>query len=139
MSWVTELVMATCNQLLRTDRVYNATWAGCRWISFNLFLLIRTVGNVQGWSAPAKPTGMTPWSRHGRRLRRGPPRVPQACNLFSWYFVLLCRGVTLAESTMAGPVHGATLANIKDLFNPGAIIMGMPVHCFTLYDYPSCV
>ncbi len=25
----------------------------------------------QGWTAPAKPMGMTPWSRHGRRPRQG--------------------------------------------------------------------
>ncbi len=30
---------------------------------------------VQGWTAPAKPTGMTPWSRHGQRPCRGSPGI----------------------------------------------------------------
>ncbi len=30
-------------------------------------------GLSQGWTAPAKPTGMTLWSRHGQRPRQGSP------------------------------------------------------------------
>ncbi len=29
----------------------------------------------QGWTAPAKPTGMTPWSRHGQRPGQGSPGI----------------------------------------------------------------
>ncbi len=38
-------------------------------------LLIIMYPEVQGWTAPAKPMGMAPWSRHSQRLRQGSPGI----------------------------------------------------------------
>ncbi len=38
----------------------------------------------QGWTAPAKPMGLTLLSRHGRRLRQGSPGILLS-ELILWY------------------------------------------------------
>ena len=52
--------------------------------------------STQGWTALTKFTGLTPWSwQLGRAV--GCARAAPAFRSLSWYFVLLCRGLTLAK------------------------------------------
>ncbi len=80
--------------------------------SSSSFGCISFVGYWQGWTAPTKLTGLSPWSRHGQRL------PPAFCSL-SYYSVLLCQGLALAKFSIEGPFHGIPLANSKDLSSPG--------------------
>ena len=48
----------------------------------------------QGWTAPAKPMGLTPWSRHGQRVRLG---SPGNSILELVLFTSLCQGVGLGN------------------------------------------
>ncbi len=68
----------------------------------------------QGCTAPAKPTGMAPWSRHGQRSCQGSPGIL----LFEVVLCITLPGVAPGKFTIARPFHGVTLANPQGLSSP---------------------
>ncbi len=73
---------------------------------------------LQGWTAPAKATGMPPCSRQGQRLRQGSPSIL----LFELVLCMTLPEVGPAAFTIAGPFHGVILASPQGLSSPGAIV-----------------
>ncbi len=78
-------------------------------------------GNVapdphQGWTAPAKPTGMAPWSRNGQRPCQGSPGI-LLFELTLYYFagVWPCQNPPLLDQFMGLPrqIHKACPALIR--------------------------
>ncbi len=67
----------------------------------------------------------------------GLPRLPQSLCL---YFALLCRGLASAEPTIAGPCHGATLANLQDPPSPDVahMVSLSDFTCFYSIRWSSC-
>ncbi len=59
---------------------------------------------TQDWTVLAKPTGMTPWSQHGRR----PPQSSPGVLLIELVLCIALVGLALAKPTITGAFHGET-------------------------------